>query len=109
MGKACTVSDTAATITLRLGDNIKPLTPFPILVSLTGIAATRVNKVTVYFTMVNMDMGINGFDLSQRVDGTWQGQALLPVCSMGRRDWQVTIEVASDTPYVGEFSLLTSP
>ena len=109
MGKVCTVSDAASTITLRLGDNIKPLTPFPVLVSLAGMAATRVNKVTVYFTMVNMDMGINGFDLSQRVDGTWQGQALLPVCSMGRRDWQVTIEVASDTPYVGEFNLLTSP
>jgi len=109
VGKFCTVGDATSTITLRLGDSIQPLTPFPVLVSLAGKAATRVNKVTVDFTMVNMAMGINHFDLSQQVDGTWQGQALLPVCSMGRRDWRVTVEVASDTPYVGEFYLLTSP
>ena len=109
MGKICTVSDATSTITLRLGDSIQPLTPFPVLISLAGKAATKVNKVTVYFTMANMDMGINSFDLSQQGDGAWQGQALLPVCSMRRRDWQVTVEVASDTPYVGEFYLLASP
>lgn len=109
VGKVCTASDATSTITLKLGDSIKPLTPFPVLVSLAGKAATRVNKVTIYFTMMNMDMGINSFDLNRQVDGAWQGQALLPVCSMGRRDWRVTVEVASDTPYVGEFNLLTSP
>jgi len=109
VGKVCTVGDGTLTITLRLGDSVQPLTPFPVLVSLAGKAATKVSKVTVYFTMVNMDMGFNRVDLSRREDGTWQGQALLPVCSTRRRDWRVTVEVASDTPYVGEFYLLTSP
>jgi hypothetical protein len=58
--------------------------------------------------MPNMDMGFNRFDLRQQADETWQGQALLPVCSMGRRDWRVTVEVIGKRSYVGEFHLLAS-
>ncbi len=107
VGKLCTVSDAGLTITLRLGDSIQPLTAFPVQVNLSGEGATTVKKVTVYFTMLNMNMGFNRFDLSQQADKTWQGKALLPVCSTGRRDWRVTVEAASDKPYVGEFYLLT--
>jgi Cu(I)/Ag(I) efflux system membrane protein CusA/SilA len=107
VGKACTVSDATLTITLRLGDSLQPLKAFPVLVGLAG--ETKVSKVAVYFTMVNMEMGVNRFDLRQRADGMWQGQALLPVCSNGRQDWRVAVAVAGDAAYVGEFYLASSP
>jgi hypothetical protein len=109
VGKACTVSDAALTLTLRLGDSIQPLKAFPVLVSLAGETAAKVNQVAVSFTMVNMEMGVNRFALHQRAEGMWQGQALLPVCSNGRQDWRVTVEVIGDTAYAGEFYLLASP
>jgi hypothetical protein len=104
---SCAAGDAALTITLSLGERIEPLTPFPVMVHLTGAEAATVAKVTVHFTMVDMAMGINRFDLSPRAEGHWQGSALLPVCTLGRRDWRVTVDVASDTPAVGEFYLLT--
>jgi hypothetical protein len=109
VGKACTVSDVALTLTLRLGDSVQPLKAFPVLVELAGETAAKVNQVAVSFTMVNMEMGVNRFALRQRADGMWQGQALLPVCSNGRQDWRVTVEVAGDTAYVGEFYLASNP
>lgn len=107
-GQACTTSDAALAITLELADRIKPLTPFSVRVQLAGKGASEVKKVTVSFTMLNMDMGSNRFDLRQQADTTWQGQALLPVCSMGRRDWRASVEIASDPPLVGEFHLKTN-
>jgi hypothetical protein len=108
VGQACAAGDAALTITLELAAHIRPLTLFPLQVRLTGEEASEVRKVAVSFTMPNMDMGFNRFDLRQQADETWQGQALLPVCSMGRRDWRVTVEVIGKRSYVGEFHLLAS-
>ncbi len=107
VGKLCTASDAALAVTLGLGDSIQPLTTFPIKVELIGEEAAKVQKVTVNFSMLNMDMGFNRFDLSQQADKTWRGQAILPVCSMGRREWRVTVEIMSDPSYLAEFNLLT--
>lgn len=107
VGKLCAASDAALTVTLRLGDSVQPLTAFPVRVDLVGDRAAKIKKVTVSFAMSDMNMGFNRFDLSQQADKTWRGQALLPVCSMGRRDWRVTVEIVGDTPYLAEFTLLT--
>ena len=107
VGAACVASDATMTITLELADRLQPLTLFPVRVHLTGAGASQVKEVAVSFAMLNMDMGFNRFELQQQVDMAWQGQALLPVCSMGRRDWRVTVEAVSEPPYVGEFHLLT--
>ncbi len=106
-GKTCMAKDAALTLTLRLGDPTQPLTAFPVQVDLGGKDASKAEKVTVSFTMLDMDMGFNHFNLRQQADKTWRGQAILPVCSAGRRDWQVTVAVTGETPYVGEFHLLT--
>ena len=107
VGKACLAKDAALTVTLGLGDRIQPLTAFPVQVDLGGEDASKVKKVTVSFAMQDMDMGFNRFDLRQKANKTWRGQAILPVCSAGRRDWRVTVAVIAETPYVGEFHLLT--
>lgn len=107
VGGHCPVGDAALTVTLELGDRIQPLTAFPVQVRLIGAEAAQVDKVAVSFTMPDMDMGFSRFDLSQQADKTWRGQAILPVCSMGRREWRVTVEVVGDTLYLAEFRLLT--
>ena len=109
VNKVCTASDSELTITLKLGDSAQPLTAFPVLVSLSGKTAAKAKAVAVYFTMADMDMGFNRFDLSQQADGTWHGQAILPVCAAGRRDWGATVKISSDTPYTGRFYLRTNP
>ncbi len=107
VGKLCTASNAALAVKLGLGGSIQPLTAFPVKVELIGGEAAKVQKVTVNFSMLNMDMGFNRFDLSQQADKTWRGQAILPVCSMGRREWRVTVEIMSDPSYLAEFNLLT--
>ncbi|CDH43210.1 hypothetical protein [Candidatus Contendibacter odensensis] len=109
INKTCTISDSELAIALKLGDSVQPLAAFPVLVSLAGTTAAKAKAVTVYFTMADMDMGFNRFDLGQQADGTWRGQAILPVCTAGRRDWRATVKVASDPPYTGEFYLLANP
>ena len=107
VNKSCAVSDSALTIALTLGERVQPLTPFPVLVGLTGEKATQAKAVAVYFTMADMDMGFNRFDLQQQANGTWQGSAILPVCTAGRQDWRVTVKLTGDPAYSGEFYLLT--
>lgn len=107
VNKSCAVSDSALTIALTLGERVQPLTPFPVLVGLAGEKATQVKTVAVYFTMADMDMGFNRFDLQLKANRTWQGSAILPVCTAGRQDWRVTVKLTGDPPYSGEFYLLT--
>lgn len=104
----CTIGDTALTVTLNLAEQISPLKAFPVSVSLTGTVAAMANQVTIDFSMIGMNMGINRFALHRQIDNLWQGQALLPVCSMGRRDWQVTVEIASNTSYLARFNLIVN-
>ncbi|MDS4031519.1 MAG: hypothetical protein RKO66_15810 [Candidatus Contendobacter sp.] len=107
VGKLCTASDGTLAVTIGLGDSVKPLIAFPVQVKLSGEEAAKIKKITVNFTMLNMDMGFNQFTLAQGKDKTWQGQAILPMCSMGHREWRVTVEIVSDTLYRAEFNLLT--
>lgn len=107
VGATCLAGNEAFNIALELADPTKPLTFFPVRVHLTGTQAPEVEKVMISFTMLNMDMGFNRFDLRRQAETAWEGQALLPVCTMGRRDWRVTVDVISEPPYVGEFHLLT--
>lgn len=94
-------------VALALPDAIKPLSPFPVQVHIAGKRAASVEKVAVSFTMQGMNMGFNRFELRRQTVEAWQGEALLPVCSMGRRDWRVTVEIAGAPPYAVEFHLLT--
>ncbi len=102
--QSCTAGDSNLMVKLRLSGDVKPLQPFNVQVELEG-ATAGIDKVTVRFDMVGMDMGMNRFNLSQQVDNLWQGQAMLPICSHGRRDWQATVEVSGKQHYQAVFEL----
>ena len=63
----------------------------PFVVKLTTKA--DVAEATMQFRMKNMDMGIQQYRLANIGNGLWQSEVILPVCSLGRSDWNATLDV----------------
>lgn len=100
--QTCTVQIASGTLALHITGPVAALQAFPVAVRVDS--ATPPERVSVRFDMVGMDMGSNRFVL-QPTAGVWQGQAVLPVCSAGRQDWQVTVEVIGAPAYTAVFAL----
>ena len=88
----CTAELAGGRITLGMATAIRELDSFPLTVELEGFEA--VEGVAARFDMAAMDMGLNRYRLSEAPDGRWQGEAMLPVCTVDRSDWWVTVAVA---------------
>lgn len=59
----------------------------PFAVSVSGLPLDT-QAVSLSFSMRDMDMGFNRFDLQHKGQGVWRGEQLrLPVCSLSRHDW----------------------
>ncbi|MGB4881484.1 MAG: hypothetical protein WBO82_00365 [Neisseria sp.] len=53
-----------------------------------------VKNISVSFSMRDMDMGFNRYDLAKQLDKSWYRAAnRLPVCAQGRHDWLADITV----------------
>jgi hypothetical protein len=50
-------------------------------------------SIVVEFSMRGMDMGMNRYSLQPLDGGAWATQVTLPVCSLGRHDWDSRFEV----------------
>lgn len=73
--------------TLQLLGVDKHNTPFRIRVH---NAPAQTQNISVSFSMRDMDMGFNRFDLQKQSDGTWQlDNVRLPLCTAARHDWQI--------------------
>lgn len=99
--KACEVKQDNLTIKLHLKPPLKYLGKINIDLQMTGLENKQVEKVLIEFTMPDMEMGINRFELSKGLQpGLWQGIAILPVCVSGRKDWHVSLYIkTSDKTY----------
>ena len=64
------------------------LHPFTVRVS-----AAQAKTVYAYFTMRDMEMGYNRYQLTQQTPGLWQASVVLPVCVTGRHDWLLTLDM----------------
>ncbi len=69
------------------------LSPFEIVVEVGDLNA---EQVILDFRMEGMDMGINKYNMKKKDNGRWVTQAVLPVCSLGRNDWIVELQVVND-------------
>lgn len=78
---------------LNLLPPVTSLQPFEMHLQLEGVSA---RQAVITFTMADMEMGLNRFVLRPAQDGDWHGQAVLPVCSEGRKDWLATLTVVTD-------------
>jgi len=85
-------------IGLKFGDMPSGLKAFPITVTIANDTKKNIKTVLVNFTMKNMSMGNHYRTLKKNNEtGEWEGQVILPICSTGRRDWRVTIDVVSES------------
>ncbi|MDO4434354.1 MAG: hypothetical protein Q4B82_07235 [Alysiella sp.] len=110
-GNPAIVSDTACRITqnscefehgqslalLGVADN---QTPF--IAEARGIP-DHVQKITLSFSMRDMDMGFNRFELQKQGQGVWRlAQIHLPLCTANRHDWTVEWRV-DEQKYTADF------
>lgn len=107
LNKSCTVQSEDMAITLQLKGKVRPLQAFDFEVDVEGPHALTAEQVSIRFDMKDMSMGFNRFEATRQTENIWRGQAILPVCTQGRQDWQVTIFVLGNSrPYAGMFSLM---
>ena len=78
-------------LTLELGPNPAVMEPFTVTLTDWGDQDLQLDDAVISFSMVGMDMGLNRYRLEAQGDGVWQGQATLPVCAAGRRDWRAEL------------------
>jgi len=84
----CVAGSGIRRITLQFGSPIVPLEAFSVAVDLIGLEA---EAVTIEFRMEGMEMGANRFVLAEDGVGRWRGEAVLPVCWTGRRQWSAVV------------------
>ncbi len=97
--ETCRISAEGISVSLTLGPDVKPLVMFPI--NLTFEGSGRISPdVVVDFQMQDMDMGVNRYRLQPSSPSVWEGEAMLPVCTVSRMDWIVIVEFMLDEqPY----------
>ena len=88
----CTARDGEAALALRMQGPVIGLRPFRVQVVPAGMA---VREVRLEFTMPDMDMGQNRYRLLPEGNG-WVGLVTLPICTTGRSDWQVSVQLLGD-------------
>lgn len=97
------------TVGLSLQGPLRTLVPFSVTVQVRNSSSSQPTDVAVSFSMVGMYMGDNRFILSQQDSTTWHGQAMLPVCSSGRSDWRVVVEIGEPPTYQADFFAAIRP
>jgi hypothetical protein len=79
------------------------LKPFKVKLRVLHPVDWQPQVVSVRFSMPGMDMGFNTHQL-QLVEDAWQAQVVLPVCSLSRNDWHLSVVLQTDTTdYQSEF------
>ncbi len=81
-------------VTLALAPTpLLPMQPLQARVTLEGL--DTVNRATLRFTGLDMDMGINRFPLTAgALPHQLSGEAMLPICSRSTMLWEAVVELA---------------
>lgn len=92
--EACSVAlPSGGKIQLTMGTRPVPLVkPFEAQVTTTGLSPSRVE---IDFAGVDMNMGMNRPQLTERGTGNYTAEVTLPVCITGQMDWQATVLLES--------------
>ncbi len=92
--EACSVAlPSGGKIQLTMGTRPVPLVkPFEVQVTTTGLSPSRVE---IDFAGVDMNMGMNRPQLTERGTGNYTAEVTLPVCITGQMDWQATVLLES--------------
>ncbi len=86
----CEINVGGYSLALELGPDVKPLQPFNTVLKLHS-SSKNVQNVVVDFRMIDMDMGMNRYRLSNN-GNFWSGSSTLPMCIASRTDWLAVVE-----------------
>ena len=96
--KECVFSKDDMILTVSTEGKIQTLKPFVIKIK---DQSSRIEQALVDLSMVDMDMGKNQFVFEKLNSTEWQASVVIPVCTTGRRDWQVDLRIkTSDKNYL---------
>ena len=84
----CTAFFSDATLAIKFTAPVRVMKPFTVSVE----TDAALSNLHLMFQMKNMDMGMQRYALEQNKHGQWQADVVLPVCSLGRSDWTLTLE-----------------
>lgn len=103
---ACEIEQQGIRYRVEFSQTPSALTPFKVKLRVLQPADWQPKAVSVSFSMPGMDMGFNTHQL-QQVDDAWQAQVVLPVCSLSRNDWHLSVVLQTDAAhYQSEFVFL---
>jgi hypothetical protein len=74
-------------LTIHFTAPVAVMSPFKVSIA----SPAALSNLQLMFRMKNMDMGIQQYRLERNKDGLWQADVVLPVCSLGRSDWTLTL------------------
>jgi len=94
VARVCEANGEGIGLSFRFGPGVAALKPFPVRVW--PAPGVRIEKLVLSFRMSGMDMGLNRYRLVEQPDGAWQAGVTLPVCTSGRTDWFVDLELWTD-------------
>lgn len=93
---------------VRLRIQPKPIALMQPLSIEIAVHNTTLQPAYLDITGVNMPMGLNRVPLVELHTQTWQGQAILPVCSQREMVWQIQLVlVGADTSYQLRYQFTT--
>ena len=103
VASACKIEQQGIHYRVEFSQPPSALKSFQVKLSVLQPADWQPQTVSVSFTMPGMDMGFNTHQL-QRVDDVWQAQVVLPVCTLSRNDWHLSVVLKTEAAdYQSEF------
>lgn len=85
----CEIKINDKNLSVTLDGEVKPLAPFLINIS---DKSNLIDSAIVSFKMKAMDMGFNKYRFIKD-NSNWTAKIIIPICTTGRRDWLVEVEV----------------
>ena len=81
-------------IYVKFSDKVEAKQPFDIVLKNVPESA---QEITVSFSMKDMDMGFNRFNIRRQNDGTWAAKQIrLPMCVENRHDYLADINIGGE-------------
>lgn len=99
----CVIKQSGIEYKIRFLQPPSALKPFDVVLTPVQLSAKNID---IEFSMQNMDMGFNRYSLN-KISDKWQARVILPVCSLGRNDWQLIVLIDDgDEVYQTKFSFM---
>lgn len=92
MKGACQATFDQHTLSLVFLDKPSALKPFRVRLE---SDSEQIENIVLDFKMPGMNMGINRYRL-KKADRFWHNQLVLPVCTLSRNDWLITVELEQE-------------